>query len=308
MAKTAQEKLDEKKEKEYYKKHKKMYRTTPADTVFNVLNYLFFTIFTLSCIFPFYYLFINTVSDNELVRKGMVNFYPKGFNIDNYLALREVGDLGTAFLVSLSRTIIGTLLMVLASAFVGYLVTKQEMWHRSFWYRFLVITMYFNAGLIPTYLNIKNLGFMNNVILSVILPCCLGAYNIILMKSFFETIPETLYEAASLDGCTPLMTFWKVVLPLSKPALASIGLFIAVGMWNEYMHFILYIQDSRWKNFQVKVRDLILNDGISGTSITLSEEMLKSAVVIVVVLPFLLIYPFLQKYFVKGVTVGAVKG
>lgn len=100
MAKTAQEKLDAKKEKEYYKKHKKMYRTTPVDIIFNVFNYLFFSIFTLSCIFPFYYLFINTVSDNELVRKGMVNFYPRGFNIDNYLALREVSDLGTAFIYS----------------------------------------------------------------------------------------------------------------------------------------------------------------------------------------------------------------
>ena len=106
---------------------------------------------------------------------------------------------------------------------------------------------------------------MNNFI-AVIIPCSLSAYNIILMKSFFETIPSTLYEAAALDGCTPMMTFLKVVLPLSKPALASIGLFIAVGMWNEYMQFILYITDTNLQNFQVKVRDLILNDGISGTA------------------------------------------
>ena len=215
MAKTAQEKLDEKKEKEYYKKHKKMYRTTPADTVFNVLNYLFFTIFTLSCIFPFYYLFINTVSDNELVRKGMVNFYPKGFNIDNYLALREVGDLGTAFLVSLSRTIIGTLLMVLASAFVGYLVTKQEMWHRSFWYRFLVITMYFNAGLIPTYLNMDLLGLTGNYLV-YILPGIVAPYNIILVKTYIESIPAELEESAFIDGASYMVVFRKLILQIGR--------------------------------------------------------------------------------------------
>ena len=106
-----------------------MYRRSVGDVVFDVLNYIFFTLFTLTCIFPFYYLFINTISSNDLVKKGLINFYPKGLNIDNYLKLREVGDLGNAFLVSVSRTILGTALMVLASAFVGYLVTKQEMWH-----------------------------------------------------------------------------------------------------------------------------------------------------------------------------------
>ena len=135
MAKTAQEKLDAKREKEYNKKHKRMYKLKPGDIVFDILNHLFFLLFTLTCVFPFYYLFINTISDNELVNKGMINFYPKGLNIQNYIALTNVNDLGNAFIVSISRTIIGTALMVLASAFVGYIVTKQEMWHRSFWYR-----------------------------------------------------------------------------------------------------------------------------------------------------------------------------
>ena len=132
MAKTAQEKLDAKREKAYYKKHKKMYRTKPGDVVFNIFNYIFFSAFTLTCIFPFYYLFINTVSDNELVKRGLINFYPKGFNIDNYIALREVGDLGTSFIVTISRTLIGTALMVVASAFVGYIVTKQVSFPRYY--------------------------------------------------------------------------------------------------------------------------------------------------------------------------------
>ena len=144
--------------------------------------------------------------------------------------------------------------------------------------------------------------------MTCILPVCLSSYNIILMKSFFEGIPGTLYEAAELDGATPMGIFARIVLPLSKPALASIGLFIAVGMWNNYMNFVLYITDANKKNFQVKVRELILNDGLSGSSIDISEDMLKNAMVVIVVMPFLVIYPFLQKYFVKGVTIGAVKG
>ena len=172
---------------------------------------------------------------------------------------------------------------------------------------FFVFTMYFSGGMIPAYLNIKNLGLMNNLLV-IILPAGLSTYNMVLMRSFFESIPSTLYEAAELDGCTPLGIFWRIVLPLSKPALASIGLFIAVGTWNEYMPFILYMQDNNKMNFQVKVRELILQDALSGTAISASDDMLKSAVVVVVVFPFLVIYPFVQKYFTKGVTVGAVKG
>ncbi len=321
MAKTAQEKLDEKKEKEYYKKHKKMYRTTPADTVFNVLNYLFFTIFTLSCIFPFYYLFINTVSDNELVRKGMVNFYPKGFNIDNYLALREVGDLGTAFLASLSRTIIGTLLMVLASAFVGYLVTKQEMWHRSFWYRFLVITMYFNAGLIPTYLNMDLLGLTGNYLV-YILPGIVAPYNIILVKTYIESIPAELEESAFIDGASYMVVFRKLILPLSKPILATVAIFGAVGHWNSFQDSLLYMQGNetmftlqhRLYNYLNTASNLgtLMNQGgtqaMDALEQALNSKVIKYTISMVTIIPIFCVYPFMQRYFEKGIMLGAVKG
>ena len=170
--------------------------------------------------------------------------------------------------------------------------------------------MLFNGGLIPTFLAIRDYGLLNNV-WAVILPLSINAYNIILMKSFFEGLPASLYEAAEIDGCTPLGIFWKIVLPLSKPALASVGLFIAVAYWNDFFHFQIYLSNNPgWMNFQVKVRELILSDALLGTptSGTMSAEMLKSAVVIIVMAPFLIVYPFLQKYFVKGVTLGAVKG
>ena len=151
---------------------------SPGDILFEVLNYLIFTLFTLACIFPFYYLFINTISNNDMVLKGTINFIPRGIHFGNYLALLNVGDLSTAFLISVARTILGTTLMVMASALVGYLVTKQEMWGRKFWYRFLVITMYFNAGIIPVFLNMQMLGLTNSFWVYII-PGIVAPYNII---------------------------------------------------------------------------------------------------------------------------------
>ena len=200
MAMTAQEKLDAKREKEYNKKHKRMYKLKPGDIVFNILNYLFFILFTLTCIFPFYYLFINTISDNAMVQQGLINFIPHGLNINNYKALAGVGDLGYAFVVSITRTIFGTALMVVASAFVGYLVTKQEMWHRSLWYRAIVITMYFNAGLIATYLNLVMLGLTNHYMVYIIpgiVAQSAGYYPAVVMsKSYAVTHNDTMQAYA----------------------------------------------------------------------------------------------------------------
>lgn len=322
MAKTEQEKLDAKREKEYHKKHKKKYRTTPGDVVFNICNYFFFTVFTLSCIFPFYYLFINTVSNNDLVKKGMVNFYPKGFHLNNYLKLREVGALGNAFLVSVSRTILGTILMVLASAFVGYLVTKQEMWHRSFWYRFLVITMYFNAGLVPTYLNLAMLGLTNNYWVYII-PGIVAPYNIILVKTYIESIPGELEESAFIDGASYLQVFAKLIFPLSKPILATIAIFGAVGHWNSFQDSLIYMQGDA-KMFTLQHRLYIyLNQASNIASLlgqgtgagvsdaiqdALNTKVIKYTVAMVSIIPILCVYPFMQRYFEEGIMLGAVKG
>lgn len=323
MAKTAQEKLDAKKEKEYYKKHKKMYRTSPGDIVFAIFNYLFFSIFTFSCIFPFYYLFINTVSDNDLVRRGMINFYPRGFNINNYLALREVNDLGTSFLVTISRTILGTVLMVLASAFVGYLVTKQDMWHRSFWYRFLVITMYFNAGLIPTYLNMDLLGLTQNYLVYII-PGIVAPYNIILVKTYIESIPAELEESAFMDGASYMTVFTKIIWPLSKPILATIAIFGAVGHWNSFQDSLIYMQgrdqlftlQHRLYNYLNASSNLsaLMSQGVSAGQASqameqvLNAKVIKYTVSMVSIIPIFCVYPFMQRYFEKGIMLGAVKG
>lgn len=321
MAKTAQEKLDAKREKAYYKKHKKMYRTKPGDVIFNIFNYIFFSAFTVTCIFPFYYLFINTISDNELVKRGLINFYPKGFNVDNYIALREVGDLGTSFIVTISRTLIGTALMVIASAFVGYIVTKQEMWHRSFWYRFLVITMYFNAGLIPWYLNMALLGLTKNY-LAYIIPTIVAPYNIILVKTYIESIPAELEESAFIDGASYMVVFRKLIWPLSKPILATIAIFGAVGHWNSFQDSLILMQgNEKLFTLQHRLYNYLNQSSNLGTLMSqggtaaqqameqaLNSKVIKYTISMVSVIPIFCVYPFMQRYFEKGIMLGAVKG
>jgi len=236
-----------------------------------------------------------------------IRLWPKQLSLYAYKTILSKKSLYQPFLVSVYTTVAATVVGLLMTTLAAYVILQKEMPGRSLMIGYIMFTMLFSGGMIPAYLNIRNLGLMNNLLV-IILPAGLSTYNMVLMRSFFESIPSTLYEAAELDGCTPLQIFWKIVLPLSKPALASIGLFIAVGTWNEYMPFILYMQDNSKMNFQVKVRELILQDAVAGTAISASDDMLKSAVVVVVVFPFLIIYPFVQKYFTKGVTVGAVKG
>ena len=322
MAMTKQEKEDAKREREYEKKHKRKYRLTPGDIVFNICNYLFFTLFTITCIFPFWYLFVNTVSRNDYVQRGIVNFWPKGFNIQNYLALKDVGDLGSAFIVSVSRTILGTALMVVASAFIGYIVTKQEMWHRSFWYRFLVITMYFNAGLIPWYMNFAMLG-MTNHYSAYIIPAIVAPYNIILVKTYIESIPGELEESAQMDGATYMTIFRKIIWPLSKPILATIAIFGAVGNWNSFTDSLILMPNSpQLHTLQHKLYTYLnaasnlksmMNSGSGSVSGAAAENVLnaktiKYTISMVTVIPILMVYPFMQRYFEKGIMLGAVKG
>lgn len=321
MAKTAQEKADLKAEKRYAKTHKKQFKATPGDIIFNILNYSIFTLFTIACIFPFYYLFINTISDNDLVSKGLINFVPRGLHLGNYAALLNVGDLSSAFIVSISRTILGTALMVMASGLVGYLVTKQEMWGRKFFYRFLIITMYFNAGLIPWFLNMQMLG-LTNTFWAYIIPGIVAPYNIILVKTYIESIPAELEESASMDGATHMTVFRKIIWPLSKPILATIAIFGAVGNWNSFTDSLmlmssapklytlqhrLYIYLNQANNLSAlmesggQVSDAVLKSAMSG-------KVIKYTISMVTVIPILLVYPFMQRYFEKGIMLGAVKG
>ena len=321
MAKTAQEKADAKAEKLYKKTHKRKYAMSPGDILFEVLNYLVFTLFTIACIFPFYYLFINTISNNDMVLKGTINFIPRGIHLGNYLALLNVGDLSTSFLVSVTRTILGTALMVMASAMVGYLVTKEERWGRNFWYRFLVVTMYFNAGIIPVFLNMQMLGLTNSFWVYII-PGIVAPYNIILVKTYIESIPSDLEESASIDGASHMTIFRKIIWPLCKPILATIAIFGAVGHWNSFTDSLIYMQSAPnlytlqhrlyiYLNQASNLKSLMQSGGaVSEAAIqsALSGKIIKYTISMVTVIPILLVYPFMQRYFEEGIMLGAVKG
>ncbi len=273
-----------------------------ARTLFLIFDYSLIIFLCICMVIPLLKVLVDSVDPTSYG----IRLFPKEIDLSAYKMILGKESLYQPLWVSIYTTILATVIGLTLVTLAGYVVIQRDMPGHKFIVASIMITMMFSGGLIPTYITIKSLGLMNNV-MTIVLPASISAYNIILMKSFFEGIPSTLYEAAELDGASPLGIFTKIVLPLSKPALASIGLFIAVGMWNQYMNFVLYITDANKKNFQVKVRDLILNDGLSGT-IEMSDELLKNAMVVIVVFPFLVIYPFLQKYFVKGVTLGAVKG
>lgn len=321
MAKTKQEKRDAKAEKLYAKKHKKKYKSTSGDIVFNMINYTIFTIFTLACIFPFYYLFINTISDNELVVKGVINFIPRGINLNNYKTLLSVSDLGNALIVTIARTVIGTALMVMASGLVGYLVTKKELWGRKFWYRFLIITMYFNAGTIPWFMNMQMLGLTNNF-LAYIIPGIVAPYNIILVKTYIESIPAELEESAEMDGASYMTVFRKIIWPLSKPILATIAIFGAVGNWNSFTDSLMLMQSAPtlytlqhrlyiYLNQASNLGALMKSGGVvsdAAIKSAMSGKVIKYTISMVTVIPILLVYPFMQRYFEEGIMLGAVKG
>lgn len=301
-------------------RHRKPIQT--EDVVFNVLNYAFFILFSIACAFPFYYLFINTISDNDLVSSGKITILPRGIHFTNYISLLNVNDLGTSFLVSVARTVIGTALMVMASALVGYLVTKKEMWGRKFWYRFIIITMYFNAGLIPWYLNMSMLGLTNNF-LGYIIHGIMSPYNIILVKTYVESIPAELEESVSIDGAGYFTVFRKIIFPLCKPILATIAIFGAVGHWNSFTDSIILMSgEPKLYTLQHRLYTYLMNasnisafmqqggGGISSELVTsiLNMRTIKFTVAMVTVIPILLVYPFMSKYFEKGIMLGAVKG
>lgn len=300
---------------------KKQLKLSFGDKVFNIFNYLFFAIFTVICVFPFYYLFINTISNNDLSTRGLINFIPRGIHFSNYIQVLKIPGLGNATMISLGRTVIGTLLTVLASAFLGFLFTKDEMWGRKFWYRFVVITMYIQAGIIPWYITMVNLHLDNNF-LAYIIPGIVAPFNIILVKTFIESIPPSLQESAEIDGAGYLTIFWKIVLPLIKPIMGTIAIFSAVGQWNSFTDTLFLMTNEKLFTLQFVLYKYLnessslaaLVKGASGGTMNLNvanmqtPTSIRMTVSMVVVLPILFVYPYFQRYFVKGVMIGAVKG
>lgn len=297
-------------------------KTSKGDRKFQVINILIFAIFAIICAYPFYYLIINSISANDLSASGKVNFLPHGFQLENYVKVFQLNGLGTAAMVSLGRTVIGTICTVLASVYLGFMFTQQRMWHRKLWYRFMVITMYFNAGLIPMYMTMKTLHLTNSFWVYII-PAIVQPFNIIMAKTYVESIPPALQEAAEIDGAGTMTVFAKVILPTCKPIMATIAIWSAVGQWNSFQDTLIYITDQKLYSLQYllytylnqasSLATMVQQSGgnvsaVANLATQQTPTSIRMTISVIVVLPILFVYPIFQKSFVKGIMIGSVKG
>ncbi|MCK5157378.1 MAG: carbohydrate ABC transporter permease [Spirochaetales bacterium] len=293
-----------------------------GEVTFNIVNYAALTLFTLLCVFPFYYIFINSISDNELASLGKIVYRPVGIHFQNYIKVLQLRGIGQSAFISLARTVLGTLFTLIGSSFLGYTLGKREMWRRKLWYRFVIITMYFNAGIIPWFINMKNLGLVNNF-WAYVLPGIVVPFYVILFKTFIESISPAMEESAQIDGAGYLVRFFRIILPLSMPIIATIAVFTAVGQWNAFLDTLFLMRNSRLFTLQFQLYQYLRKAyAIAATmrSMDASSQMLidpselltpisiRMTITMVVVSPILIVYPIMQRFFVKGIMIGAIKG
>ena len=281
-------------------------KTSVWDKVFVVCNTLFMVAFVIITLYPVLNTLAISLNDGTDALRGGIYLWPRKWTFKNYITVLQKDNLITGGYITVARTIIGTLLALVANAILAFIVSRKNFIFKRSLSLFWVVTMYVNGGMIPTYLVLRQLHLTNTLWVVILYPA-LNVYNLVLMRNFFEGIPASLYEAATLDGSTPMQTFVRIVLPMSKPALASIGLMYAVSYWNDYTHYKLYINNSDLYNFQMKLRGMIMGSDLPTASGNATENTIKNAAIIIVIIPFMILYPFLQKYFVQGVNIGAVK-
>lgn len=299
------------------KKHTGKVKMSKSDIIFHVIAYLIFSLVILVFAYPFYYLLICTISDNRMVNLNQIVLYPIGVHFSNYVEVFKLERIKTSAVISVLKTVIGTASSLLVTSYMAYFFSKENMWHRKLFYRFTVATMYFSAGMIPIYLNIKMLGLLNSFWVYII-PHCISVYNMILVKTYMESLPASLEESAEIDGAGYLTRFVKIVLPLSKPILATVGLFAAVSQWNNVFDTKLYVTNSKIYSLQFvlyeyyqqvkSVQETLAEMGGSELSNLASSQSVRLTMTAVTVIPIMLVYPFIQKYYMKGIMMGAVKG
>ena len=300
-----------------------MDRQSAGDRVISVVTYIVYFFFGFVCAYPFYYIIINSISANNLSERGKVLFYPLQIHFKNYTRLASIPGMLDAAKISILRTLVGMVLTVLIAAFLGYMFTRETMWKRKLWFRFVAVTMYFNAGIIPWVLCMRNLGLANNF-WGYILPMIVQPFYIILCKTYCESVPRELQEAAEIDGAGTLRVFWQIMLPVIKPILATIAIFAAVNQWNSFQDNLLLMTNRpdldtlQYKLWQYitqanSLKALISNTTnssaiMAGLATAATATSIRMSVTVVVVLPVMMIYPFFQRYFTKGIMIGAVKG
>ncbi len=294
-------------------------KANPSRIFFNILNYGFFLAFILLCLYPLWYVFIYTISDPDLVAKNGVAFLPLGLSTYNFQRVLRLKGVFPAFGMSVLRTVAGTTATVTCCTVLGYLFSKEAMPGRKFLYRFLVITMYISGGMIPTYLVFRSYGILNTFFV-YILPGLVSAYYCILVKTYIEQLPPALEESAVLDGANVVQIIIHLIIPLSLPIIATIAIYSAVGQWNSWFDNHIYAFRNKnlttlqymLYNFLQEAEELAKLIQNSSEEIDQSQMItpmgIKMTVTMITVLPILLVYPFLQKFFIKGIMIGAVKG
>ncbi|PAD70231.1 ABC transporter permease [Bacillus sp. 7586-K] len=288
---------------------------TPAGRVFDVFNFVFLGGIALLMVCPFLYVIAGSfATEAELTRRSFFIF-PETFSLESYKYIFSTDTFTRSILVSIGVTFIGTLVCLLFTFTMAYPLSRKHLMGRSFIMNIIVFSMLFSGGMIPTYLVVKALGLLDSY-WALILPIAINPFNLIIVKTFFQNIPVELEESAKIDGCTEFGIFWRIMLPLSKPVLATFALFYAVAIWNDFFSALLYISDSTKWPVQVLLQQIILlsqsmiGDGASmgADYVEPPEQSLKLAVVVIATVPILIVYPFLQKHFAKGMLLGSVKG
>lgn len=293
---------------------KKILRQSPGGIIFDCFNYLLLALVTLICFYPCWYVLIASVSNPVEVYNGSaLLLLPRGFGIYSYKAVFENMSLWIGYRNTIMYVAGGTLLSVMLTVSAAFCATRKDLPGKNVIMFLILFTMYFAGGMIPTYMVVRGTGILNTP-LAMILPNAVNTYNLIITMSYFRNLPDALEEAATIDGAGPLRVFAQILLPLATPIVAVISLYYAVAIWNDYFNAMIYITDPKWKPLQVVLRTILLQEGgANGTDVSASETAayaanVRYATIVVSTIPILCVYPFIQRYFIKGITIGAVKG
>ena len=285
---------------------------TPAGRVFDVFNYIFLLILGLVTFIPFLYVIAGSFATEVELASRPFFLIPKEITLEAYRYIFSTTTFIRSIGVSVFITVVGTVVSLLLTLTMAYPLSRKKLLGRSIFLNLIIFTMVFSGGMIPTYIVVKDLQLLNSF-WALILPVAINPFNLIIIKAFFENLPEELEEAAKMDGCTDMGVFWRIVLPLSKPVIATFTLFYAVGYWNDFFNALLYITDSAKWPIQLLLQQIMMVANVDfgdvdSMLVEPPEESLKLAVVVVATIPILVFYPFLQKHFAKGIMLGSVKG
>lgn len=282
------------------------------ERVFDWVNTVIMLLVIIFTLYPFWYVIVASVSSISHVINSVVLLWPDGLHWDAYQQVFRNNLVPTAYANTIFITLMGTVISMLLTCASAFVLSRKELPGRRLMTLFVVFTMLFNAGLVPFYLLVRDVGLLNTR-WSLILPFAVSTYNTIIMRNFFQGVPNALYEAASIDGCSYFKHFLRILLPISLPSIATITLFYAVSYWNAYFYSILFITDRTKYPIQAILRQILMSSEFNtllydDAAQSMPSEMLKCAMIVITALPIICVYPFLQRYFVKGVMVGSLKG